>query len=86
MSHCKDAGEPTNIVAWNLEGDVVRVLYTPENERLERQTHLFWKKMKRNIIFQTSMITPPKINIEPENDGLVQMIFLSSGLFSGSSR
>ena len=32
------------------------------------------------------MITPPKINIEPENDGLVQMIFISSGLFSGSSR
>ena len=28
---------------------------------------------------------PPKINIEPENDGLVQMIFLFQGLyFSGS--
>ena len=30
------------------------------------------------------MNLPPKINIEPENDGLVQIIFLSRGLFSGS--
>ena len=31
--------------------------------------------------------TPPKINIEPQNDGLVQMIFLFQGaVFSGSSR
>ena len=30
-------------------------------------------------------LTPPKINIEPENDGLVQMIFLfQGGVFSGS--
>ena len=31
--------------------------------------------------------TPLKINIEPANDGLVQMIFRTSrGVFSGSSR
>ena len=45
MSHCKDAGEPTNIVAWNLEGDFCAGSSdTPENERLERQTHLFEKR------------------------------------------
>ena len=48
-----------------------------------------WKylKIERTSIREYLASTPWKINMEPENDGLVQMIFLfKEGWFLGSSR